>query len=87
MGHFFTAMSNKPAYTLSNQIELLKDRGMLFRNEITASHCLSTISYYRLKGYWWDMQEDYTLHNLKPNTYFEDIVDRYNFDCFDDCIC
>ena len=73
-------MSNKPAYTLSNQIELLKDRGMLFRNEITASHCLSTISYYRLKGYWWDMQEDYTLHNLKPNTYFEDIVDRYNFD-------
>lgn len=77
---FFTAMSNKPAYTISNQIELLKDRGMLFRDEITASHCLSTISYYRLKGYWWDMQEDYTLHNLKPNTYFEDIVDRYNFD-------
>lgn len=26
------------------------------------------------------MQSDYNLHTLKPNTYFEDIVNRYNFD-------
>ena len=53
---------------------------MLFRNELKATELLKNISYYRLKGYWWDMQTDYTLHTLKPNTYFEDIVERYNFD-------
>jgi abortive infection bacteriophage resistance protein len=73
-------MSNKPAYSVANQISLLKQRGMLFRDEGNAPHFLENISYYRLKGYWWDMQDDYTLHTLKPNTYFEDIVDRYNFD-------
>jgi len=53
---------------------------MLFRDEANAPHFLKNISYYRLKGYWWDLQEDYTLHTLKPDTYFEDIIDRYNFD-------
>ena len=53
---------------------------MLFRNEPQAAELLKNISYYRLKGYWWDMQTDYTLHTLKPNTYFEDIIERYNFD-------
>jgi len=80
-GHFFyIAMPNKPAYTIADQLKLLKSRGMLFRNEPKAADILKNISYYRLKGYWWDMQTDYTLHTLKPNTYFEDIVERYDFD-------
>ncbi|SHJ61903.1 Abortive infection bacteriophage resistance protein [Reichenbachiella agariperforans] len=53
---------------------------MLFRNEITASHFLANISYYRLKGYWWDMQLDFSKHKFHPNSYFEDVIDRYNFD-------
>ncbi|MGV3540348.1 MAG: Abi family protein [Rufibacter sp.] len=53
---------------------------MLFKDESLATHFLANISYYRLKGYWWDMQDDFTNHFFKPNTYFEDIVDRYNFD-------
>ncbi len=73
-------MPNKPAFTIADQIQLLKSRGMLFRNETQATELLKNISYYRLKGYWWDMQTDYILHTLKPNTYFEDIVERYNFD-------
>lgn len=73
-------MANKPAYTIAQQITLLKQRGMLFRNEEEAPHFLKNISYYRLKGYWWDMQSDYCTHIFKPNTYFEDIIDRYNFD-------
>lgn len=52
---------------------------MRFRDEPNAPHYLKNISYYRLKGYWWDLQIDDN-HNLKPGTYFEDIVDRYNFD-------
>ena len=73
-------MVTKPAYSIADQINLLKQRGMLFRNEASAPLFLQNISYYRLKGYWWDMQDDYTLHTLKANTYFEDVVDRYNFD-------
>lgn len=44
-------MSNKPAYSIADQITLLKQRGMLFRDEGKASHFLENISYYRLKGY------------------------------------
>jgi abortive infection bacteriophage resistance protein len=73
-------MPNKPAYTIAAQIELLKSRGMLFKNEADAHHFLSNISYYRLKGYWWDMQNDITNHTFNTGTYFEDIIDRYNFD-------
>jgi len=38
---------------------------MLFRDEPQATHILKNISYYRLKGYWWDMQIDYKQHTLK----------------------
>ncbi|RNI28925.1 Abi family protein [Rufibacter immobilis] len=73
-------MANKSAYTIADQVALLKSRGMLFRDEPSALHLLGNISYYRLKGYWWDRQDDKTLHTLKSGTFFEDIVDRYNFD-------
>lgn len=53
---------------------------MLFRNESEAAISLKNISYYRLKGYWWDMQADRCTHQFSPNTYFEDVVSRYNFD-------
>ena len=53
---------------------------MLFKDEEQASKHLSIISYYRLKGYWWDMQEDRINHQLKDNSYFEDVIDRYYFD-------
>ncbi len=80
-GHFFyLAMANKPAFLIADQIALLKQRGMLFKDETTATQFLASISYYRLKGYWWDMQTDIALHNLNPHTYFEDVIDRYNFD-------
>ena len=73
-------MANKAPHTIAEQIDLLASRGMLFKNVANAPHFLQNISYYRLKGYWWDMQTDYALHTFKPDTYFEDIIDRYNFD-------
>jgi abortive infection bacteriophage resistance protein len=71
---------NKPAYTITDQIALLKQRGMLFRDETKASGLLKDISYYRLKGYWQDTQSDMKLHLFQSDTYFEDIIERYNFD-------
>jgi len=71
---------NKPAFSISDQIALLKRRGMLFNDEDKAYSLLKKISYYRLKGYWWDMQSDPVLHIFQPNVYFEDIIERYDFD-------
>lgn len=73
-------MVNKPAYAISDQINLLKKRGMSFLDERLAHHYLANISYYRLKGYWWDMQTDYQQHIFLPNSLFKDVIDRYNFD-------
>jgi len=53
---------------------------MLFRDEIQAAQNLKNISYYRLKGYWWDMQSDKMNHRFHSGSYFEDVVNRYNFD-------
>lgn len=73
-------MAPKPAFTIAQQIQQLKSRGMLFKDENSATHFLSTISYYRLKGYWWDMQSDVVQHTFHPNTYFDTVIERYNFD-------
>jgi abortive infection bacteriophage resistance protein len=71
---------NKSAYTIADQIALLKQRGMIFRDETQAYERLKNISYYRLKGYWWDMQSDTTRHLFYPDVCFEDILERYDFD-------
>jgi abortive infection bacteriophage resistance protein len=46
----------KDPKTILEQISLLKTRNMAFNNEAHAPHFLANISYYRLKGYWWEMQ-------------------------------
>lgn len=70
----------KPAKTIQQQIDLLDGRGMQFHNVADAPHFLANISYYRLKGYWWEMQIDKVNHQFAPNSYFEDVIDLYNFD-------
>lgn len=49
---------SKPAKTIQEQIELLESRNMAYRDIANAPHFLENISYYRLKGYWWEMQDD-----------------------------
>jgi len=53
---------------------------MLFKDEIVAKEILKNVSYYRLKGYWWEMQDDVINHHFSPNSYFEDVVEKYEFD-------
>ena len=53
---------------------------MAFRDAANAPHFLSNISYYRLKGYWWEMQIDKINHQFSEGSYFEDVIDLYNFD-------
>jgi abortive infection bacteriophage resistance protein len=72
--------TNKDSRTIEEQIALLKSRGMLIKDEQKAAFYLNYISYYRLKGYWWDMQTDRINHIFAPNSYFEDVINLYNFD-------
>lgn len=73
-------MAGKTPRTITEQIQLLQSRGMLFRDINNAPHFLANISYYRLKGYWWEMQGDKVNHHFAPHSYFEDVIDLYNFD-------
>lgn len=77
---FYHYMANKLPKTVEEQINLLLERGMLFKNSDNAPHFLKNISYYRLKGYWWEMQSDKVNHKFKAYSYFEDVIDLYNFD-------
>ncbi|GAA1602452.1 Abi family protein [Kribbella hippodromi] len=43
----------KPHLTFTDQVALLKSRGLVITNEAEAEHLLSTIGYYRLSGYWY----------------------------------
>lgn len=70
----------KPAITIQDQIQLLQARNMSFRDVANAPHFLANISYYRLKGYWWEMQDDVVNHHFRNGSYFEDAIDLYNFD-------
>jgi len=73
-------MASKDPKTVTEQIEILKERGLLFRDEALVPHFLKNISYYRLKGYWWEMQSNKVEHKFQDNSYFEDVIDLYNFD-------
>ncbi|MDR1415924.1 MAG: Abi family protein [Prevotellaceae bacterium] len=73
-------VANKDSRTLAEQVALLKKRGMLIADEQSAMRYLNHVSYYRLKGYWWDMQADRVSHIFAPGSRFEDVVERYSFD-------
>ena len=53
---------------------------MSFRQINDAPDFLANISYYRLKGYWWEMQDDFVNHHFHNGSFFEDAIDLYNFD-------
>lgn len=66
--------------TISQQIDLLKSRGLKISNEDSAIKYLSTIGYYRLSGYMYHFQLADGSHKFKPDISFNDIIDTYNFD-------
>ena len=70
----------KDPKNIQEQIDFLESRQMSFRDIFKASHLLSNISYYRLKGYWYEMQADVKNHIFHKNVYFEDALDLDNFD-------
>ena len=73
-------MYDKKPFTIEQQINQLRERGLVITETDNITHFLSHISYYRLAGYWWPMQQDKTQHIFKPNARFSDVLALYNFD-------
>ena len=70
----------KQPLTLTQQIEILKQRGLIIDDEPGATAILDRTGYFRLADYWRPMEVDRESHTFKPNTRFTDIVTTYRFD-------
>ena len=71
---------NKPATTYSEQVELLKKRGMLVDEEDQAEFYFQHLNYYRLGAYWLPFEADHGSHKFKAGTRFSDVLNLYVFD-------
>ena len=75
----------KFATTIEEQIQKLKDRGLIIRDEEKAREVLLDIGYYRFGSYLFPYELTYPskkdrTHKLKKPTHFEDALDLYYFD-------
>ena len=76
----YIRLYTKQALSISEQIELLKSRGLNIADSSKAVKFLGEVSYFRFVQYLRPMEEDKTTHQFKPNSRFEDAVALYNFD-------
>lgn len=74
----------KPSLTFVEQIDHLESRGMRFKDKQYAEIKLSSISYYRLSGYWYPYKcrdsNGLITNQFIDNTYFSEIIKLYEFD-------
>lgn len=70
-------VARKPFRTIDEQIDILKSRGLIIKDEQFAKDVLEDTNYYRLSGYSLTLRKnDHFFHGVS----FEDIVDIYYFD-------
>ena len=62
----------KQALSISEQIELLKSRGLNIADSSKTAKFLGEVSYFRFVQYLRPMEADKTSHQFKPNSRFED---------------
>jgi abortive infection bacteriophage resistance protein len=72
----------KPATSIDDQLALLRRRGMVIADDVSARHYLQHISYYRLRAYWLPYEAPVANgdHGFLPDTRFEDVLALYVFD-------
>lgn len=75
----------KYATTIEEQIQKLKDRGLIIEDERKAAEVLLDVGYYRFGSYLFPYEITYPnkvdrTHILKAGTHFEDALDLYYFD-------
>lgn len=70
----------------SDQIEILRSRGMLINDRKVAEHYLGNVNYYRLSAYWYPLRSiDKTakqkrLDTFVPGASFDQVIELYEFD-------
>jgi len=70
----------KPATTFSEQVALLRARGMVVDDPADAAFYLQHLNYYRLAAYWLPFEENHGSHRFKPGTNFREVLNLYIFD-------
>lgn len=70
----------KPAITFTEQVDLLRARGMVVDDQTEAEFYLRHLNYYRLGAYWLPFEEDHDSHLFKPGTHFKQVLNLYIFD-------
>ena len=60
-------------------LQMMKDRGLIIRDDNDALRQLKSMSYFRLANYLRPMEQDKTTHIFKPNSYFDNAVNLYFF--------
>jgi len=78
--HMSKVIYSKPFLPYQDQMSLLKERGMLFKDENKALHLLERIGYYRLSGYWYPLLANKQNHIFKLGANFETAFNLYKFD-------
>lgn len=70
-------MQSKPFKSIYEQIEILKERGLIISDEAYAYTVLSHVNYYRLSGYTLTLRKNNKFYN---NITLEKVMQIYNFD-------
>lgn len=71
---------NKPATTYTEQVAILRARGLDVEDEPRALHCLEHHNYYRLSAYRFPLTVQGDPDQFLPGTTFEDLWRLYHFD-------
>ncbi|MBX9890673.1 MAG: Abi family protein, partial [Amoebophilaceae bacterium] len=74
-----TSYSKLPT-TPQQQIQQLKDEGLIISDTSKAEKLLEDIAYYRLRAYWIIFEASSNPRTFKPNIKFEDVINLYLFD-------
>ena len=77
---FYYMIYTKQAIPLAQQIQTLKQRGLLIKDEAGAERTLAVIGYFRLAQYWRVFEADKVNHVFKPRSTFEKVLLLYDFD-------
>ncbi|MCT0230971.1 Abi family protein [Synechococcus sp. CS-1324] len=76
---------SKPPLSIPDQLQQLRDRGLVVQSEQVALNALSLIGYYRLSAYWLFFEEppaagETRSHRFKPGSGFDQVIELYNKD-------
>jgi len=71
---------DKSPKTYTDQIEILRQRGMQIENAQSAEFYIKHLNYYRLAAYWLPFEADHATHTFQVGTSFDQVLNLYVFD-------